>query len=227
MPNHLHLILPDGPEAKTYRQIHGILGSIAKSFKEPRLWQAVPPPRQIPDRHHLRRQVRYVALNPCRSKLCADPLDWHWSTYRDVIGAVASPWVGVSRLAHAFGESEREFKVRFHAYVSGDPSVAVGGTPFPRPAKPKSFPEQSIIEILDASAATLRLPLSQVRKRRGLRRVFVHLAGHQGWTQTQVLSQICGITPRAIQYILEQDPPESLSAAALCLGDVRLRRLMK
>ena len=224
MPNHIHLILPCENEKKVISKITGILSPISRQSQIQRLWQPIPPPSSIPDRHHLKRQIRYVALNPCRARLCKDPLEWYWSTYRDVMGASISPWVQSSQIAQVFQESQKDFRVRFHSYVSGDPSVAIEGTPAPQPAKPKVLPEESIIAILEAAAAALRLPHAEVRRKTSLRPLFVHLARHQGWKQTQVLSKICNVTPRAIQLLLKQDPPRELAAGALCLGDPRLRR---
>ncbi len=146
-----------------------------------------------------------------------------WSTFRDVAGATADPWVDAVKLAKELGEREQGFRVRFHAYVSGDPSVAVEGTPFPRTLIPKTYPEESLGEILHAAAAALQLPANEIHSRNALRILFVHLARRQGWKQILPLSPFCQITPRAIHYILKKKPsPSDLAAAALCLGDVRL-----
>lgn len=219
MPNHLHLILPTGNHRS---KIEGVLAPISKRTQIQNLWQPIPPPTIIPDRHHLKRQIRYVALNPCRAKLCTDPLEWHWSTYRDVMGAAAFPWTTSSQLIQLLQEREKDFRVRFHAYVSGDPSVAVEGTTAPLAALSKSTPEESIIAILEAAAASLKLPASEVRRKALLRPMFIHLAWRQGWNNTKVISEICNVTPRSVQYILKQKTPHGMNAAALCLGDPRL-----
>ncbi len=225
MPNHLHLILPAKTESKTRRRFAGIMGPVSKSCEVSGLWQPMPPPAQIPDRLHLRRQIRYVALNPCRSDLCSDPLEWIWSTYRDVMGATVNPWVNAETIVEVLNERQKGFAVRFHAYVSGDPSVAIEGTKPPVAATSKPWPFESIGEILYAAAATLQVPPSQVQNRSALRDLFVQLAFRQGWRQVPALAQTCRTTTRAIHYILEKPPNASaLSAAALCLGDERLRK---
>lgn len=221
MPNHLHLILPAGDHRS---KIEGILAPVSKHSKIHKLWQPIPPPTLIPDRHHLKRQIRYVALNPCRARLCKDPLEWYWSTYRDIMGATAYPWTISTQLAELFRDNERNFKVRIHAYVSGDPSVAVEGTPAPLTASSKLIPEESIITILEAAAASLKLPVSDVRRKTLLRPMFIHLAKRQGWSDTRVIAKLCNTTPRAVQYALNQKIPHGLNAAALCLGDKRLQR---
>jgi REP element-mobilizing transposase RayT len=49
----------------------------------------------VEDEPHLLTELAYVALNPVRGGLCADPLDWEWSSFRQTIrrggrGAVAT-----------------------------------------------------------------------------------------------------------------------------------------
>ena len=74
--------------------------------------------------------MRYTVLNPSRAGIVDDPLSWPWSTHRDVVGAIADPWVTAERLGAALG-SRMASAQDIHAYVSGDPSVAIAGTPFP------------------------------------------------------------------------------------------------
>lgn len=223
MPNHMHLILPQYSSKRDFYKLNGILGAISNKSGIPNLWQKLSDPVFIPDRHHLRRQLRYVALNPCRSGLCGDPLEWCWSSYRDTMGAAAISWVSAARVSRALGESESGFKIRFHAYVSGDPSVAIQGSALPQSVAPKKLAEEALGEILAASAAALRLPVAEIRRKGSLRKLFIHLAHRQGWRQTCVLSDLCDITPRAVQLTLKQKSPLGMDAAALCLGDRRLR----
>ncbi len=188
------------------------------------MWQPLPPPSVIPDRFHLRRQIRYVALNPCRKNLCRDPLEWYWSTYREFFGATANGKGNLYTLAMALGERPEGFLDRFHAYVSGDPSVAIQGTPCPRLIAPQRFAYKSIDEILAASAAAWRIQPSSVRNRGKLRATFIHLAHQQGWERrSRLLGEICAVSSRAVRFVLSQPIPESVKPAHLCLSDVRLR----
>lgn len=202
MPNHVHLILPSHLEIQ---KIHGLLGVISKRLKTSELWQPIRELDPIPDRSHLRRTVRYVALNPCRAKLCSDPLDWIWSTYRDVMGASVNPWVTDVRLSRELQERTQGFRVRFHAYTSGDPSVSIHGTPAPQPASPQYFTHEGILEILLACAAALRVHPDEIRvKNSDLRRLFVQLAYRQGWRYPKVLAHHCGVTPAGIRQIAKK-----------------------
>ncbi len=225
MPNHFHLILPASLRLEAASKIAGLLSSVSKRQGIAQLWQPRVEPTVVPDVRHLKRQVRYVALNPCRSDLCSDPLEWIWSTYRDVAGATVHPWVKAETLASVLGERQRDFRVRFHAYVSGDPSVAVEGTAPPEKAKLYLLPHYAIGEILIAAAAASRVPIKEVSQNRSAARaLFVHLAHRHGWTDSAVLAKVCDTSPRTIRYVLERKPDYlALEAADLCLGDTRLR----
>ncbi len=232
MPNHGHLILPKHTsqeiedEKRTLLKIYGILGQISKENKGIAYWQTIPAPAFIPDSFHLKRQVRYVALNPCRKKLVRDPLEWYWSTYRELFGATAWGNMTAEKLAQSLGEKQSGFLDRFHAYVSGDPSVSISGTPLPILDSPQIYTYKSIDEILAAASAALRIHPSSVKKSGPLRATFVHLAKQSGWkNHTALLAEICQISPRAVRFILQKPVPSSLSAACVCLSDERLRPL--
>jgi hypothetical protein len=123
MPDHLHIVLPHADEEGRFRHVRG--GFTRWLSSQPRWpeefgWSDAPEPRELSaDCGHLRRLIRYVNLNPCRAGLVRDPLAWAWSTHRDATGFALDPWV---RVADAD---------RFHAFVSGDPSVRVDGTSLP------------------------------------------------------------------------------------------------
>lgn len=231
MPNHIHLILPKGKlrEGATVtqatRKLSGLLGCISKRLQVKKLWQPIPPPAEIPDSQHLRRQIRYVALNPCRKKLCRDPLEWYWSTYREWMGATVVGRDSLGRLASSLQESPSNFRVRLHAYVSGDPTVSISGTPPPQGApQPKKWPTYTVDAIWRASAAALRVPLDDIKKPKPLRNLFIQMASRHRWHQSGLLAEMCEISLTSVQnHFLKSASPECLAAADLCLGDPRLR----
>lgn len=225
MPNHGHFILPKLKEEGRVRyKLGGVIGQVNKSKKIRDYWQVIPPPALIPDQHHLRRQVRYVALNPCRKGLRKDPLEWYWSTYRELFGAAVDCSGRSEALAELLREARRDFLVRFHSYVSGDPSVSIQGTPFPKLLSPQAYSYKSLDEIWGASAAALRVSPLSVKKKGDLRILFIHLAFSHGWRRrTALLAEICGISTRAVRHILRGPVPEGMEAAHLCLSDLRLR----
>jgi len=130
MPNHLHLLCLKGRSDKIRWTLGVELRAWTQKFHPgSRIWQPVPSPDHIPDLKHLRRQIRYVHLNPCRSGLASDPLSWEWSTHRDVLGCVVEPWPDTAILSEAFGTSASRLGEKMHRYVSADPTVRVEGTP--------------------------------------------------------------------------------------------------
>ena len=226
MPNHLHIILPSSsPDEVHMRRLAGIMGALSKRIKKKKLWQPIPAPVRIPDDQHLRRQIRYVSLNPCRKNLCPDPLSWYWSTYREVFGATVERQETAEKLARIWGVPLGQFRVRFHAYVSGDPSVDVKGTPAPGAQVPPGlWAEKPVGEILAACAAALRVETIDVQKVGQLRNLFVHMAYRHLWREAALLGEICAISPHGVRKILRKPiSAAQIGAADLCLGDSRLR----
>lgn len=219
MPNHIHILASVcEDDSRRKKRLSGALSVIAKKYGRPSLWQPVPEPEVISHRDKLSRQIRYIALNPCRKNLCSDPLEWEWSSYREVMGAAADPWIEEEKVAMALGQNV--LQPWFHRYVSSDPSVSPVGTPLPTPSPIRSEAWESLGQILAASAACLRVRPQDVRSNPSLRLLFVHLARRQGWWQIAPLAQMCGLTPRMIHYLIKKGPPPGVPAAALCLGDL-------
>lgn len=222
MPDHPHL-LPQSDEPELARQrLARLLGQLARKF-DVRQAADVPPADVIRPGTVLARQVRYIALNPCRDGLTRCPLSWMWSTHRDVVGATVDPWVTGERLARALGDRRSDFVERYHAYVSGDPTSAVGGTPLPRAAGSSRAALFGLGEIAAACAAALRLPIAATRRRGDARGLFVALALDQGWNDTRLLADLCDCAPLTIRRRAMSVDARALGAARMCLGDARLR----
>ena len=168
------------------------------------------------------RLTRYIALNPPRAGLAVDPLSWPWSTHRDVVGAIVDPWVDAARLADAVGRSRSGFVAWYHRYVSGDPSVAVDGTPIPNAARPSAISRVPLSTIADAAAAALRRTPAMLQQRGPMRTLFVQLAAEQGWTDCAQLAAIAKCSPRSIARLIASPRPDLLAPGRLCLGDGRL-----
>ncbi len=217
MPDHLHLIAPGEDPDSERRRLARVLQGFTRAFGT-RGWSSPPDPRVVPDRHHLARQVRYVALNPCRAGLVRDPLIWLWTTHRDVVGAVVDPWVRGSRLADALGERRRGFAARHHRYVSGDPSAAVDGTEFPSLGEVVAASPRAVLSAAEAACRWVdgRGP---DRSREAL---YFGLGRRTRWT----VDALRGLVPLARSTAYDRAASlgrEALAAAALCLSDARLR----
>ncbi len=224
MPNHLQLLtLSEDPNADRLT-VARLLGGVSTRLGEDRgRWDPVPAPSAIPDRDHLRRQVRYVALNPCRKGLVADPLGWQWTTHTDVCGAVVDPWVPAERLAQTLGQSGTRFAERHHAYVSADSSVRVQGTPFPKPVVASIFPSVPLERIAGAAALATHSPIERVRSRSVCRTLFLQSSWHQGWRDFETLARRASVRAASVREAVRRVPdPGSIGAVLLRLGDTRL-----
>ncbi|MBI5479363.1 MAG: hypothetical protein HY906_10930 [Deltaproteobacteria bacterium] len=226
MPSHPHVVATAESPAAARVRLARILGAAARRCSrpgaEPIRWDPVPEPKVVTDREKLRRDVRYVIMNPCRARLVRDPLEWLWSTHRDVMGAVADPWVPAAKLARAFEQPVGGFRNAVHRYVSGDPSCDVRGSPPPRPAPAVEHSRYPLQRIAAAALAATRAAPEALRSRTRTRAAFVLLASQQGWHDPGELARFCGLKLRAVYHRRGHDEPELLTAAALCLGDDRL-----
>lgn len=224
MPDHPHIVLAsDDPIAAAHR-LARLFGHFGRRFG---VWGRVAkmaPPEAIRGGEVLARQIRYVALNPCRANHVRCPLAWTWSTHRDVVGATVDPWVTADRLAHALGMHPRAFAARHHKYVSGDPKAHVEGTPFPRIAGATTMPTAGLQTIAEAAAAATRSSVDAIRTRGPTRALFVALAFDQGWGRVGRLAELCDCCPRTITNLRDASDPLALHAGRMCLGDARLRR---
>jgi hypothetical protein len=180
MPDHLHLdqTSPDG----------AALGRALRSFARWRnahrgeagpVFRRRPAPRALAGRQHVRRNLRYIHLNPCRAGLVRCPLAWPFSTHRDALGLTLSP------ARERVGEPER-----FHAYVSADPTCGVVGTALP--AHPAGG-ETSLDAVAGAVSELLRVPLPWLCRRGAPRRVFISVARAVTSASTREIAAFAGL----------------------------------
>jgi putative transposase len=122
MPTHFHLIVgvrddvlqpgmrdTFGPYAHEFNRRHGRSGHLkAGPYKL----------RRIIDEVALQAVVRYVARNPVRAKLCLQPQDWTWSSYRGTSGlAPPFPFVDDELALASFAEDSAEAARRQRAHL--------------------------------------------------------------------------------------------------------------
>ena len=225
MPGHSHVATPghDVRDAKD-RMAH-LLSGLRRSHNPGAdiTWERVERPEVVVGARKAARLDRYIVLNPSRAGLVADPLEWAWSTHRDVVGAVADPWVDAARLARSLGRPQQDFAAWWHGYVSGDPSVAVAGTPSPIPSAPTTVPSVPLARVLLAAAAATRGLACDVVSPSPTRQLFLQLAWMAGWRDLRLLARVCNLTAKGVYRSLRRGRgSEGLEAAALCLGDPRL-----
>ena len=231
MPDHLHFIAPIVRRAR--RTLAAVLGGFAKAFGLGELWMPVPEPEPLRSPDKIGRGIRYTLLNPCRPwrygarvvQLARDPLEWPWSTARDLVGAVVAPWCNADEVAARMGlRVEGTAIAALHRFVSSDPSVRVSGTAVPEPRPPSLTPDSSLETVALAVGAALRCDPRDITRRGEPRSVFVALAKRQGHRQIRELARACGVHPDTIARAARACSSAALDAAALCLGDRRLLR---
>lgn len=203
MGNHLHLLVDEQPVTAT-RKLRSALGRTKGT------WRVAEPEWIRPSPTKMRRQLRYIALNPCRARLCGDPMAWIWSTHRDVLGASIDPWVPAERVAHLGSPAE------LHAYISKDPSVSVSGSPLPQ-VRPWLH---GLGDIALAAQVASRADATALTRRTATRRAFLQLARIEGFERPALLAEICEATPRTVYRAWER--ADISRPAQLCLHDDRL-----
>ena len=221
MPDHLHLVAPAEDEAAARAKLARVLRHVGRRFGAHGFdaVEAFP----IRTRKILARTIRYVVRNPCNDGLTDDPLAWPWSTHRDVVGAIADPWVDTGRLADTLAQPHRGFARAHHTYVSRDATKTPEGTPFPAPAVPTELPRHGLPDLARATASALRTNPTKIQTRGPTRHLFIHLAKTTGWTDPRPLAEACQANRTTIWRLTQTPPPPALNAALLCLGDPRLR----
>jgi putative transposase len=63
--------------------------------------------------------TRYVVLNPVRAKMVDYPVDWRWSSYAAMVGAMCAPdWLSTDALLAQFGTRRSEARERYRQFVA-------------------------------------------------------------------------------------------------------------
>ncbi len=220
--DHTHLVRHDDePERAAWRFRQAVLWSTPARLRS--LWRFPTVPVLVRDRNHLYKTVRYVLRNPLAEAGVTDPVQWRWSTMRDVVGASVDPWCPAEFLARAMGRSPGPFARWCHPWAAagadGDPAEV-------RPlvaAPPRAVPAVGLGAILAAAMEATRCSPRDLLRKRLPRWLFVALARHQGWRDPAALAGVIGVRPGSVRRIGRGLPPAAVGAAALCLGDDRLR----
>lgn len=221
MPDHIHILLPHPDKTKRLRNV---MSAHAQWIAHRRgdsagvlLWSPAPLPEAVTDELKERRNVRYVHLNPCRSKLASDPLAWPLSTHRDHVGLGS----------HVFS-APKEGASAFHRHISADPSVNVNGTELPH-IRYETF---DLFAIRDAVSAVLRWPILSPPTPR-VRKVFVATAAaHElldgGRVSLTAVGDMLGVVRSQVHRLREGSPHRGqkiddpvLAAAIRVVGDPR------
>lgn len=122
MVTHYHLVLTtpeptiargmqllNSAHARTFNERHGRLGHLVAARYSATV---------IESEGHALEVCRYVPLNPVRSKLCAKPEQWPWSSYAATIGLRAAPsFLDSSWVLEQFGSDLSTARQAFRDFV--------------------------------------------------------------------------------------------------------------
>jgi REP element-mobilizing transposase RayT len=228
MPRHLHLLVDVPDPARAVTKLRLLLRWHARlqvDVAADRVWAPLDHAEPIRGWEELSRQVRYVALLPCSAGYATDPLEWPWSTHRDVMGAVVGPWIDALRLAQALGRLDWGFAEAHHAYVSAAGGGGRLGSPPPLRLKSDELLMPALSDLALASLRATRSELESLSRRGASRALFLNLAYAFGWTDPRDLGRVCDLTDAGVRRVLGHGVPGRwMKAGELCMGDLRLLR---
>ncbi len=122
MPEHVHLLLNEPPEAKLSGAMHYLKLSFSKRGRSQApagengvFWQKRYHDRNVRDHHEFTTKLRYLHRNPMKRGLVESALDWPWSSYRhyvlreEGIVRIESEWTARNRELTTHGKGRRIF----------------------------------------------------------------------------------------------------------------------
>lgn len=222
MTNHNHLITPTADPERARIRFARATGAIARGHGRG-VWEPTIYADPIETPESLRSAVRYVITNPCESGYVCDPLEWIWSTHRDVVGAIADPWVDAGHLLDLMGMPDVCSPEQFHRWIMLSDRVPINPTPFPKFPAPGLAGQFTIREAAQAAASAYRIDVRRLFKHRSARALFVEICRVYGWDDIEQMTAALSISRRTIWRDRNSPPGESITAAgALYLGDPRL-----
>ena len=221
MPDHVHVLIHDETvrtDTDRFLKAQRLKGFLTRLTGD--VWHPASPPTAIPKIQHLKRQVRYVHLNPCRESYCRDPIEWEWSTHRDYLGATAQPWPDVDKALRKLGFGPGPAALSgFHQYISSDPSVAVGGTAIPQSVLSKPSPgylaDLKTGEI--AAALALRSPSRSFSAKGAARTLVMGTLSRRFQIKKTTVAQHFGISRSALSKAATNHQQEMSLAAAITI----------
>ncbi len=206
MPDHLHAMWRLGCLARIRRVLTGFTHAFGVRFDVRIASEATTP--KIAGR-----MMRYGFFNPVRAGWVDDPLEWPWSTLRDLVGA-AHP------IATPIEETAEVLRLPASAALRGLGSL--GAHRFEAPSG-QAVQVASDHELRRAVAHALRTSESKVLEIRSDRRLLAQLAvSTTRPARPTDLARILKVSPRNARRLLTPLHP-GLSAARVCLADPRLR----
>jgi putative transposase len=124
MPNHVHLLLEQSGNYPLSKFMQRLQTAYTLYFnrrhkKNGHLFQGRYKAILVERDAYLKDLVRYLQLNPVRSKLVEDPAEYPWTGFRQYVGTVKDPVVklDVEEVLSGFGPDPREARKAYKQYV--------------------------------------------------------------------------------------------------------------
>ncbi len=123
MPNHYHLVVEIGAPTLS-SGLRSLNGFYAQAFNRHHrfvghLFQGRFHSVRVETDPHLLALARYLPLNPVRARLCGEPADWPWSSYRAAVGiSRPAPFLTVDRVLGLFALDPRRAREAFRNFVA-------------------------------------------------------------------------------------------------------------
>jgi putative transposase len=122
MGNHYHLVIQT-PEANLSRGMQLLNSSYAQWFNrrhelDGHVFQGRFHAVVVESDWHLLELSRYLALNPVRGGLAAEPAGWPWSSYSALLRGSGPAFLKVSRVLEHFGADPERARRAFHTFIA-------------------------------------------------------------------------------------------------------------
>ncbi len=123
MTNHYHLVVetPDANLSKGMRHLNGVFTQATnrRHQRSGHLFQGRFKGILVDKDSYLLELSRYVVLSPVRAGMVKRPEDWHWSSYRAMLGKAPVPgWLSTDGLLAQFGKRRAEARARYQRFVN-------------------------------------------------------------------------------------------------------------
>lgn len=221
MPNHLHIITPNIPRARWHLGI--AMRSVSRTLgPEIVRWEPAPHPDGIGDEIKLATAIRYVHLNPVRARLVNDPLEWEWSTLREILGArLDRAWLDFSTLAKIHRVTPAALQAKLLSFTANDAFCAPSAARLPIPWSAEMRPSATRIgEAIWVGGSLLKW---DVRSRSAWIRACREIGGFTVAQIAAVTGRDCSNVRKALRRPAARDWSNSLQTWRKILAEPRFK----